>query len=70
MARSAYFAVLNVGASIEICHRDLNLVVQFINLGESHDPSHTGIFGLVNSRVLAAHALAESVRTNEIYPTA
>jgi len=46
----------------------LNLAVQFINLGESGDPSHTGILGLVISRTLAAHTLAESVNPADIYP--
>ena len=68
VARSAYFAVLNVGLSIEMCQQESNLPVQFINLGESRDPSHTGIFGLVNTPSLAAHTLAESVNPNEVYP--
>ena len=68
VARSAYFAVLNVGLSIEMCQQEVGLLVEFRNLGEGRDPSYTGIFGMVNNRSLAAHTLAESVNPTEVYP--
>ena len=68
--RAARFAVLNVGAAVAACSDKLNLAIQFVALGESHDPSHTGIYGYTTSHDLAAATLAESVSPNEIYPAA
>ena len=68
--RAARFAVLNVGVAVAACSDQLNLAIQFVVLGESHDPSHTGIYGYTASHALAAAALAESVSPNEIHPAA
>ena len=67
-SRTASFAVLNVGAVATACKNDLNLNVKFIALGESHDPSHTGIFGYTGRNTDAAATLARLVQ--EIYPAA
>ncbi len=66
--RNAVFAVLNVGVSIAACKNDLNLDIQIVTLGESHDPSHTGIFGYVAGDTNTAATLARQVR--EVYPSA
>ena len=68
LQRSGRFAVLNVGATNELCRQSLDLEVQFINLQERRDPSHTGIFGLQINPGEAARLLAESVNPNEVYP--
>ena len=68
VARSASFAVLNVGAAVEHCQRALNLSIRFINLGQSGDPSHAGIYGLTETPDRAAQALVKSVNPNEVYP--
>ena len=65
--RNSYFATLNVGVSVAACGDILNLNIQFIALGEAHDPSHTGIYGCAGN-VRAAAVLAQSVNPNEIYP--
>ena len=69
IGRSSRFAVLNVGVSVAACSDILNLNIQFIALGEAHDPSHTGIYGCADS-VRAAAVLAQSVNPNEIHPAA
>ena len=65
------FAVLNVADSTAVTRDNLNIAIQFIVLGETHDPSHAGIFGYTaeNSAVIAV-MLAQSVNPNEIYPAA
>ena len=68
VARSAYFAVLNVGVSIDRCRQTLNVEIRFINLGESGDPSHAGIYGLTEQPDQVALALAKSVSPAEVYP--
>ena len=67
-SRTASFAVLNVGAAITACKNDLNLDIKIIALGESHDPSHTGIFGYTAEDTDTAAVLANLAR--EVYPTA
>ena len=64
--RNATFAVLNVGTTAERCRDELNVVIQFVVLGEPHDPSHTGIFGYAPGDYITAAALAYSV--SEEYP--
>lgn len=66
--RNAVFAVLNVGAAITACKNDSNLDIQIIALGESHDPSHTGIFGYTAEDTDTAAVLARQVR--ELHPAA
>ena len=66
--RSARFAVLNVGTAIAVCKDKLNLDIRFLTLGESHDPSHTGIFGLPEGNEETAQVLARSVSPTEVYP--
>ena len=68
VARSGHFIVLNVGASVALCQNRLNLAVQFISLGEAHDPSHTGIYGLTPNAAAAARLLAQSISPAEVYP--
>lgn len=68
VARSGHFIVLNVGASVALCQNRLNLAVQFINLGEAHDLSHTGIYGLAADKARAAQVLAQSISPAEVYP--
>ena len=68
VARAGYFVVLNVGASVALCQNRLNLEIQFINLGEPHDPSHTGIYGLASDKARAAQVLAQAVSPGEVYP--
>ena len=59
---SGAFAVLNVGDAISKVQQARNLAVSFIALGESRDPSHTGIFGYTTEDTDTAAALAKSVR--------
>ena len=66
--RRAAFAVLNVGVATAACKNDLNIDIQVVALGESHDPSHVGIFGYVAGDTNTAAALARQVR--EVYPAA
>ena len=70
VSRSASFAVLNVGVAAAQCRNTLNLDIQFIALGEAHDPSHTGIFGYTAQSATVAALLAASVDPNEVYPAA
>ena len=65
---TASFAILNVGAAVARCSNTLNLDIQFIALGESHDPSHTGIFGYTAQSAVVAALLAASVDPSEVYP--
>ena len=67
-SRTASFAVLNVGAAITTCKNDSDLDIQIIALGETHDPSHAGIFGYTEHNTDAAATLARQVR--EVYPAA
>ena len=67
-SRTASFAVLNVGAAVTACQNDLNLDIKIIALGESHDPSHTGIFGYTSGDTDTAAVLAKLAR--EVYPAA
>ncbi len=65
---TAYFAALNVGVAVAVCKNALNLDIQILTLGESQDPSHTGIYGYSPEDTAAAAVLARSVSTNEVYP--
>ncbi len=65
---TASFAVLNVGIATAACRNNLGLDIRFIVLGESHDPSHAGIYGYTTRNAAAAALLAMSVDSNEIYP--
>lgn len=65
---TASFAVLNVGASIASCRDTLSVIIQFVALGEAHDPSHTGIYGYTTQDPTVAALLATLVVPNEIYP--
>ena len=67
---TASFAILNVGAAVARCSNTLNLDIQFIALGESHDPSHTGVFGYTAQSAVVAALLAASVDPSEVYPAA
>ena len=66
--RTASFAVLNVGAAISACREYLNLDIQFVTLGESHDPSHAGIYGHADRHNAVAAMLAALVSPDEVYP--
>ena len=68
VGRNAAFAVLNIGVATAACKNDLNIDIQVVALGESHDPSHVGIFGYVAGDTNTAAALARQVR--EVYPAA
>lgn len=63
---STSFAVLNVGTVATACKNGLNLDVKIIALGESHDPSHTSIFGYTAEDTDTAAVLAKLAR--EVYP--
>ena len=70
LARTGKVAVLNVGSAIDLCQRKAGVSIRFVILGDSRDPSHTGIFGYSeptqNARV--ATLLANSVRSDALYP--
>ena len=66
--RTAFFLVLNAGTAIDHCSEELNREIQFVNLGEVHDPSHTGIYGYTSRDTRTAALLAESVNPSEVYP--
>ena len=66
--RTAFFLVLNVGDAVDRCNRELNGGIRFINLGEAHDLSHTGIYGMVGNESKAAQLLAQAVSPAEVYP--
>ena len=72
VSRNAFFAVLNVGVSVAYCKGKLGLDIRFTVLGETHDPSHAGIFGTRLSTEKecadAAGALAKCVAQHEVYP--
>ena len=71
VAGTAFFAVLNVGTTVVKCKMELNVDLRFIALGETRDPSHTGIYGLTVpglNQSKSAEALAASVNRNEVYP--
>lgn len=67
--RTASFAVLNVATSIASCRDILSVAIQFVVLGEAHDPSHTGIYGYTAQDSAVAALLATLVVPNEVYPT-
>ena len=69
-ARTGHFLVLNVGAAIDRCRQGLSVEIRFINLGDWHDPSHTGIYGLADNPEDVAQELAQSVPPTEIHPAA
>ena len=69
-SRSAAFAVLNVGSATTQCGDALNVDIQFVVLGESHDPSHTGIYGYVAQNAAVAELLAGLVSPRAVYPAA
>ena len=66
--RTASFVVLNVGASIASWRDTLSVATRFVALGETHDPSHTGIFGYTVQDSNVAALLAVPVSPVEIYP--
>ena len=66
--RTAFFLVLNVGAATDQCRQELNREIRFINLGEAHDPSHTGIYGMLGNESKAAQLLAQAISPAEVYP--
>ena len=68
VAHTGHFGVLNVGDAVDRCRQNLNLEIRFINLGEAHDLSHTGIYGLAADKARAAQALAQAVSPAEVYP--
>ena len=68
MARSGHFVALNVGNAMARCRQELNVEIRFINLGEAHDLSHTGIYGLETNVARAARVLAQAVSPAEVYP--
>lgn len=67
MARTARFAVLNVGAAVSRCQESLDAPIQFIVLGDPRDPSHTGICGSAAHSAVAA-VLAAAVAPDGLYP--
>ena len=60
------FAVLNVGDTVSAIRQTGNRALRFVVLGESRDPSHTGIFGYPAGDTDTATALARLVR--EVHP--
>jgi hypothetical protein len=62
------FAVLNVGNTVSTVRQARDLKIRFVNFGEPHDPSHTGIFGYNAEDTDTATALARLAR--EVHPTA
>ena len=70
ISRNAAFAVLNVGIATVLSRNALNVAIQFVVLGERHDPSHTGIYGYAAQNAAVAEALARLVNPTEIYPAA
>jgi len=68
--RTASFAVLNVGTSVASCRDTLSVTIQFVALGEAHDPSHTGVYGYTAQDATVAALLATLVVPDEVYPTA
>ena len=56
------------GVSIATCQDNLNLEIQFVALGEAHDPSHTGIYGYTAHNAAVATLLATLVNPDEVYP--
>ena len=66
--RTAFFLVLNAGDAVDQCRQKLNLEIRFVPLGERHDPSHTGIYGMVGNESKAAQLLAQAVSPGEVYP--
>ena len=70
LRRAARFAVLNVGDAIATCRAgcpDANL--RIVALGETHDPSHTGIYGVAPpNNVAVAALLAAAVAPDDVYP--
>lgn len=67
VARTGHFAALNVGAAIDRCRQELSVEIRFVNLGDWHDPSHTGIYGLAGAVEDVAQELAQTVRPGEVY---
>ncbi len=67
---TAWFAVLNVGAVVTACENVFTLDIQILTLGESHDPSHTGIFGYSAEDTDVAALLAASVTPDEVHSAA
>ncbi len=67
VSRNSAFATLNVGTTIAQCRNDLNVDIQSVALGESHDPSHTGIYGYVAQNSEVAELLASLVSPQEVY---
>ena len=68
VARAGHFVALNVGDAIDHCRQQLSMEIRFVRLGEPHDPSHTGIYGLETNVARAARILSQSVRPAEVYP--
>ncbi len=69
VSRNATFAVLNIGTTAERCRDELDAAIQFVALGEPHDPSHTGIFGYtIQKNDAIAALLAQLLNPGEVYP--
>ena len=68
VARTGHFVALNVGAAIDRCRQELSVEIRFVNLGDWHDPSHTGIYGLAEAAEDVAQELAQAVSPAEVYP--
>ena len=68
MSRAARFAVLNVGAAVDACRDLVGAPIRFIALGETQDPSHTGIYGYTVRDAAVAAALAGAVVADGVYP--
>ena len=61
--RNGGFAVLNVGATTQAVRA---VPLSFVPLGQTNDPSHTGIFGIPEDDADIALAIAKSVL--ELHP--
>lgn len=48
---SGRIGVLNVGEAIQTCQQQLRINIEVWLLGESDDPSHTGIYGYKDAQV-------------------
>ena len=68
--RSAVFATLNVGVTTAQCRIEMNVDIQFVALGESHAPSHVGIYGYAAQNAEVAELLASLVSPQEVFTAA
>ena len=68
MSRAARFAVLNVAGAVSRCQELLDTPIRFVALGDTRDPSHTGIYGYGSGNPAVAAGLAAVVSPNGRYP--